>query len=102
MFLRLDVMDAGDVQEMILVVVRQETFHLRRIHAAVGLADINHRQIEAGEDIDGHPLGSPARQPRPIATRAITTVMGRRSAKRIRFMGYALPINPPLGSGRGK
>ena len=52
----LDVVDAGDVEEMILVVVGEKAFHLRRVHAAVRLADVDHRQIEAGEDIDGHLL----------------------------------------------
>ena len=83
----LDVIDAGNVQKMIFVIVRQKTFHLRRVHAAIRLADIDHRQIKAGKDIDGHPHESPGQQPRPIATSAITTVMGRRSAKRMRFIG---------------
>ena len=54
MFLRLDVVDARDIEEMILVIVRQETFHLRRVHAAVGLADVDHREVQRGENIDGH------------------------------------------------
>ena len=54
MFLRLDVVDAGDVEEVVLVVVGQKAFHLRRVHAAVGLADVDHRQVQAGEDVDRH------------------------------------------------
>ena len=60
----LDVVDACDVEEMVLVVVRQEAFHLCRIHAAIRLADVNHWQIEAREDVDRHlPDGQQAPQP---------------------------------------
>jgi hypothetical protein len=54
---RLDVVNAADVQEVVLVVVGQKAFHLRRVHAAVGLADVDHRQVQAGEDVDFHPQG---------------------------------------------
>ena len=53
-FLRLDVVDAGDVKKVVLVVVGEIAFHLRGVHAAVGLADVHHRQVQAGEDVDGH------------------------------------------------
>ena len=94
MFLRLDVVDARDVQEVILVIVRQKPFHLRRVHAAVGLADINHRQIQAGEDVDGHLPNRQDAAPGRSATRATTTVSGRRNAKRIRFIRCTLPRWP--------
>ena len=51
---RLDVMDAVDVEEMIFVIVGEQPFHLRRVHAAVGLADVDDRQVEVGEDVDRH------------------------------------------------
>ena len=44
-----------DVEEVVLVVVGQKAFHLRRVHAAVRLADVDHRQVQAGEDVDRHP-----------------------------------------------
>ena len=49
-------MDTADVQEMVLVVVRQEAFHLRRIHTAIRLTYIDHRQIKLRENIDFHPF----------------------------------------------
>ena len=49
--LRLDVLDAVDVEEVVLVVGREQTFHLGGVHAAVGLADVNHRLIQRREDI---------------------------------------------------
>ena len=51
-----DVIDAGDVEEVILVVVSEVAFHLRGIHAAVGLRYIDGRVADLGEDIDGHAL----------------------------------------------
>jgi len=53
--LALDMIDAGDVEEMILVVIRDESFHLRRIHAAVRLRDVNGRRSEIRKNIGGHP-----------------------------------------------
>ena len=52
--LRLDVLDARDVQEVIFVVRDQIALHLRRSHPAVGLRDVDHRQIEIREDVHGH------------------------------------------------
>lgn len=52
----LDVMDAADVQEVVLVIICQQPFHLRRVHAPVRLADVDHRQVQPRKDIDGHPL----------------------------------------------
>ena len=89
--LRFDVFDAGDVEEMVLVIIDQKPFHLRRVHAAIGLSDINHRDAEVGEYVARHPLnGEKAREHRSMtSTKAITRtriVMGRRSAKETRFI----------------
>ena len=54
MLLRLDVMDAADVEEVVLVVEGEQPFHLRGVHAAVGLDDVDDRQVEVGEDVDLH------------------------------------------------
>src|SRR5437763_11336095 len=51
---RFDVLDARDVEEVILVPRNDEALHLRRIYAAVGLRDVDHRQIEIWKDIHGH------------------------------------------------
>ena len=48
--------DAGDVEEMIFVVVREITFHLSRVHAAIGLGHINGRLANFGKDVDRHTL----------------------------------------------
>ena len=45
-----NMMNAVDVQEVVLVVVRQQAFHLRRIHAAVGLTYVDHGQIQSAID----------------------------------------------------
>ena len=47
--LALDVIDSGDVQEVILVVVREEPFHLRGIHAAVRLSHIDGGVTDLGK-----------------------------------------------------
>ncbi len=54
--LALYVIDARDVEEVILVVIRQEAFHLRRVHPAIGLCDIDSRIAHLWKDIDRHPL----------------------------------------------
>ena len=51
----LDVMDARDVEEVILVVVGEQPLHLGRVHAAVGLGHVDHRQVQVREDVDRHP-----------------------------------------------
>ena len=51
-----DVIDAGDVEEVILVVISQVAFHLGRVHAAVGLRDVDGRIADLREDIDRHAL----------------------------------------------
>jgi len=53
---RFDVVDVADVEEMIFVIVRQVAFHLRRVHAAIGLGHVNDRQVERRKDIDVHSL----------------------------------------------
>src|SRR5438105_2143108 len=45
-------MDAGDVQEVILVVVGEQPLHLGGVHTAVGLGHVDNRQVEVGEDVD--------------------------------------------------
>ncbi len=54
--LALDVIDAGDVEEVILVVISQVAFHLRRVHAAVRLRDIDGGIAHLRKDIDRHAL----------------------------------------------
>ncbi len=53
--LRLHALDSVDVQEVILVVIRDEPLHLLRTHASVWLRYVDDRQIEVGEDIDPGP-----------------------------------------------
>ncbi len=48
------VIDARDVEEMILVVVSQIAFHLGRVHTAVRLRHVDGRIADLREDIDGH------------------------------------------------
>ena len=48
------VVDAGDVEEVILVVVSQVAFHLGRVHAAVRLRDVDGRIADLRKDIDRH------------------------------------------------
>ena len=48
----LDALDAVDVEEVVLVVVRDEPFHLLRAHPAVGLGNINDRADQIRENID--------------------------------------------------
>src|SRR6266511_2353400 len=45
---RLDTLDTVDVEEMVLVVIRDVPFHLRRAHAAVRLRHIDDGQIQIG------------------------------------------------------
>ena len=51
-----DVLDAGDVEEVVLVVVRQVPFHLRRIHPAVRLRDVDGGRAKLRKDVDLHSL----------------------------------------------
>ena len=47
----LDVVNAGDVEEVVLVIVGEEPFHLPWVHAAVGLSHIDDGEVELREDI---------------------------------------------------
>ncbi len=51
---RFDVLDACDVEEVILVVRDQVALHLRRVHPAIGLRDVDHRQVEIRKDVHRH------------------------------------------------
>ena len=51
-------LNAIDVEEVVLVVVRDKSFHLLRTHAAVWLRNIDDRQIEVRKDIDARPHDS--------------------------------------------
>src|SRR6266571_3695263 len=50
------VIDAGDVEEVIFVVVRQISFHLLWIHAAIRLGHIDHRIADLRKYIHWHSL----------------------------------------------
>ena len=50
-------MDTADVQEVVLVVVGQKSFHLSWVHAPVRLADIDHWKVEFRENVHFHPFG---------------------------------------------
>src|SRR5712672_2682049 len=51
-----DVLDAGDVEEVILIIVDDEPFHLRRVHAAVWLRHIQDGNSEIWEDVPRHSI----------------------------------------------
>jgi len=50
------VIDAGDVEEVILVVVSQISFHLLWVHPTVRLGDVDHRIADLRKYIDRHSL----------------------------------------------
>ena len=52
--LGLDVLDAGDVEEVILVVVGEIAFHLGGIHAAIGLGNIDGGRAQLRKDVHFH------------------------------------------------
>src|SRR5438445_4652817 len=52
--LGLDVLDAGDIQEMVFVIISEITFHLGGVHAAIRLRDVNRRNAESRENIARH------------------------------------------------
>jgi hypothetical protein len=54
--LRLDVFDAGNVEEMVFVTVGEVALHLGGIHAAVGLGDVDGGDAQRREDVARHPL----------------------------------------------
>ena len=49
-----DVLDAGDVQEVVFVIIRQEAFHLAGFHAAEGLGDVDSGDVQGREHVLGH------------------------------------------------
>src|SRR5438105_4824969 len=53
---RFDVLDAVDVEEVILVIVNQESFHLRRVDATIRLRHVENRHAEIGKDVTWHPI----------------------------------------------
>ena len=53
--LRFDVLDAGDVEEVILVVVGEIPLHLGWIHTPERLRDIDRRRAKLGKDVRLHP-----------------------------------------------
>ena len=78
-------LDAGDVEEMVLVIVDEKPFHLGRVHAAIGLGDIENRDAEVGENVAGHPLdGEKTRHSTAMTSTRI--VIGRRKAKETKFI----------------
>ena len=52
----INVFDASDVEEVVLVVICEITFHLRGVHAAVRLGYINRRHTERRKNVASHPL----------------------------------------------
>ena len=52
--LRFDVLNAGDVQEVVFVIEGEEAFHLRGVHAAERLGDVDRRDVQGREDVLGH------------------------------------------------
>ena len=54
--LRFDVLDAGDVKEVILVIISEIALHLRRVHPAERLGDVNGRYSQGGKNVPRHLL----------------------------------------------
>ena len=52
--LRFDALDPVDVEEVVLVVVGDVPFHLRRAHPPVRLRHVDHRQVKIGKDVRPH------------------------------------------------
>src|SRR5882757_1219428 len=51
-----DMLDAGDVKEVVFIVVDDEPFHLRRVHAAVRLGHIQDGHPKIREDVPRHAI----------------------------------------------
>ena len=49
-----DVLDAGDVEKMVFVIIGDVAFHLGRIHAAIRLHDIDRGDAQTRKNIPGH------------------------------------------------
>ena len=47
-------LNARDVEEVVLVVVGEESFHLRRVHAAIRLCDVDDRIADLRKDVHPH------------------------------------------------
>ena len=62
MLLLSTLIDSGDVEEVILVIVGEITFHLGRIHAAIGLSHIDRRFAYLRKDVHGHSLNGQKRK----------------------------------------
>ena len=52
---RFHVLDAGDVEKVVLVVVGQRTLHLRRVHSAIRLGHVEGRDAQRREYVARHP-----------------------------------------------
>jgi hypothetical protein len=50
------VFDAGDEEEVEFVIVDDEPFHLRRVHTAERLRNINYRDAQIRKDVPRHPI----------------------------------------------
>ena len=51
-----DMLDAGDVEEVVFVIVDDEPFHLRRVQAAVRLGHIQDGHAQIREDVARHAI----------------------------------------------
>ena len=54
--LAFDMLDPGDVEEVVLVIVGDEPFHLRRVEPAVRLRHIQHGHPQVREDVPRHAI----------------------------------------------
>ena len=54
--LRFHMLYARNIQQMILIIVGDEAFHLLRIKPAIGLCDVHRRRAKIGKNIDTRPL----------------------------------------------
>ena len=54
--LAFDMLDSGDVEEVELVVIGDEPFHLRRVEPAVRLRHVEHGHPQIGEDVPRHAI----------------------------------------------
>ena len=52
--LALNVLNPRDVEEVILEIVGEITFHLLRVHAAVGLRNVDRRRAEVWKNVHRH------------------------------------------------
>ncbi len=51
-----DMFDAGDVEEVIFVIIDDEPFHLGRVQAAVRLGHVKHGHSQIWEDVARHAM----------------------------------------------